>query len=97
MERLKPGPDTKEKLIRAGFVVLFILASAFGIKAVAGALADLDNRDLGASSAGIPSQESSGLMNLRDQRVKAQEVQTAQDKAESEALRQKLNPKPDFP
>lgn len=53
-----------------------------------------DNRGFNATSGGIPAQNLSELMKLRDQRDRDQVVQTALDQAESEALRQKLNPGP---
>lgn len=94
MERLRHQPDRRERLVRLGATVLIILASAFGIKAVAGALADLDNRDYAASSAGIPAQELSGAMKQLGTREQLEDILAEQNREVSEELRRLLNPGP---
>lgn len=93
MERLGHRLDGREKLVRLGATVLIILASAFGIKAVAGALAGLDNRDFNASSAGR-GQKLGEAMKQRDTRDQLKAILAEQNRQASEALRQALNPGP---
>lgn len=104
------GESKKRPVARLVATGLIIFAGAFGAEAatggavskalgnaargVAGALVDLDNRDYNATSAGIPAQKLGEAMRERDQADQAREQQAAKDKAESEALRQALNPRP---
>ncbi|MBI2196811.1 hypothetical protein HYU45_04360 [Candidatus Daviesbacteria bacterium] len=58
------------------------------------AVIEWDDRGFNASSAGIPAQELGGAMKKRDEADRRAQEQTEQDRIESEALRQALNPGP---
>lgn len=64
------------------------------LKKGANAVVEWDNHGWEASSAGIPAQKLGDTMKQRDEADQARKQQAAQDKIDSEALRQALNPGP---